>query len=162
MWTIAKCWNICWIICPRLRNLHGRPTCYSQKLHADKRHNFPLCRQACTMRYIEHRIARRGWRVPHILENTAGLSSEPLPGSINIDVCPFDMNAGLISIWPFSPWLPLWSPFRGAFTTVDICQNHNRIVPVPLKSSLRNILYYNEGRSPVWYWNWKFYFYETF
>ena len=45
---IAKCWNICWIIC--------RPC----ELHADKGYDFPFCRQACTVRHIEHRIARRG------------------------------------------------------------------------------------------------------
>ena len=31
----------------------------------------------------------------------------PLPGSIDIGVCLFDMNVGLISIWPFSPLLLL-------------------------------------------------------
>ena len=45
---------------PSLRNLHGRPTCHPQKLHADKGYDFPFCRQACTVRHIEHRIARRG------------------------------------------------------------------------------------------------------
>lgn len=45
---------------PSLRNLHGRPTCRPQKLHADKGYDFPFCRQACTVRHIKHRIARRG------------------------------------------------------------------------------------------------------
>ena len=69
---------------PSLRNLHGRPTCRPQKLHADK-----------------------GYTVPLILESTAGLLSEPLPGSIDTGACSSDMNAGLISIWLFSPLLPL-------------------------------------------------------
>lgn len=45
---------------PSLQNLHGRPTCHPQKFHADKGYDFPFCRQACTMRHIKHRIARRG------------------------------------------------------------------------------------------------------
>ena len=45
---------------PSLRNLHGRPTCRPQKLHADKGYDFPFCRQACIVRHIKHRIARRG------------------------------------------------------------------------------------------------------
>ena len=45
---------------PSLRNLHGKPTCHPQKLHADKGYDYPFCRQACTVRHIKHRIARRG------------------------------------------------------------------------------------------------------
>ena len=45
-----------------------------------------------------------GWTVPLILESTAGLLSEPLPGSIDTGACSSDMNAGLISIWLFSPF----------------------------------------------------------
>src|SRR5699024_9732915 len=45
---------------PCMRNLHGRPTGHTQKLHADKGYDFPFCRQACTVRHIKHRIARRG------------------------------------------------------------------------------------------------------
>lgn len=43
-----------------LQNLHGRPTCRPHKLHADKGYDFPFRRQACTVRRIKHRIARRG------------------------------------------------------------------------------------------------------
>ena len=48
-----------------------------------------------------------GWRVPLILENIVGLSSAPLPGSIDTDVYLFDMNVGPISIWPSSHLLLL-------------------------------------------------------
>lgn len=47
-------------ILPSLRNLHGRPTCRPQKLHADKGYDFPFCRRAYTVRRIKHRIAGRG------------------------------------------------------------------------------------------------------
>ena len=47
------------------------------------------------------------WRVLLILENIVGLSSAPLPGSIDTGVCLFDMNVGLISIWPSSHLLLL-------------------------------------------------------
>ena len=92
---------------PSLRNLHGRPTCHPQKLHADKGYDFPFCRQACTVRHIKHALPDVGWTVPLILESTAGLLSEPLPGSIDTGACSSDMNAGLISIWLFSRLLPL-------------------------------------------------------
>ena len=47
------------------------------------------------------------WRVLLILENIVGLSSAPLPGSIDTDVYLFDMNVGPISIWPSSHLLLL-------------------------------------------------------
>ena len=45
---------------PFLRNFHGKPTCHPQKLHAEKGYDYLFCRQACTARYIKHRIARCG------------------------------------------------------------------------------------------------------
>ncbi|WP_156622311.1 transposase [Flavonifractor plautii] len=45
---------------PSLRNLHGKPTYHPQKLHADKGYDVSFCKNACTARYIKHRITRRG------------------------------------------------------------------------------------------------------
>ena len=77
---------------PSLRNLHGRPTCHPQKLHADKGYDFPFCRQACTVRLIEHRIARRGVDSSSHLGKHRWLLSEPLPGSIDTGACSSDMT----------------------------------------------------------------------
>lgn len=38
----------------------GRPRCRPDKLHADKGYDYRRCREACTQRSIQHRIARRG------------------------------------------------------------------------------------------------------
>ena len=57
---------------PTLRNLHGRAACRPQKLHADKGYDFPC-----------------------ILESTAGLLSEPLPGSIEIQASAHERRADI-------------------------------------------------------------------
>lgn len=38
----------------------GRPRCRPDKAHADKGYDFRKCRDACRVRGIKHRIARRG------------------------------------------------------------------------------------------------------
>ena len=45
---------------PSLRNLHGKPACYPQKLHTDKGYDSPFCRQACMVRHIKHWITKWG------------------------------------------------------------------------------------------------------
>lgn len=38
----------------------GRPRCRPHKVHADKGYDFAMCRLACRVRHIKHRIARIG------------------------------------------------------------------------------------------------------
>lgn len=45
----------------------GRPRCRPAKLHADKGYDYRRCRDACVVRGIQHRIARKGVESKHRL-----------------------------------------------------------------------------------------------
>jgi transposase len=45
---------------PAIRQSWGRPRRRPGKLHADKAYDHRRCRQALSVRHIQHRIARRG------------------------------------------------------------------------------------------------------